>query len=102
MKTNIHIEVELNSMIRFIIHCFLLTLQPRIYHIDPVIEDFSNLISLAGITALLIPSMNFKNVNKQCQEDKDCFGNKKCCQLNYEKFCCHPEKYIKIKPKLNM
>ena len=46
--------------------------------------------------------MNFKNVNKQCQEDKDCFGNKKCCQLNYEKFCCHPEKYIKIKPELNM
>mgnify|MGYP001192649878 CR=1 FL=1 len=89
-------------MIRFILHCFLLTLQPRIFNIDPVVEDFSNLISLAGITALLVPSLRFRNLNKPCEEDKDCFGNRKCCQMYFEKFCCNPEKYVKVEPKLTM
>ena len=87
-------------MFRFLITCFLLTVRRPVFNIDPVLEDFSNLISLAGVTALLFPSMRFRNKNNPCEEDNDCSGAKKCCQLYFEKFCCDPEKYVKMEPKL--
>ena len=88
-------------MFRIFLSCLLFTVRPRIFHIDPVLEDFNNIINLAGITALILPNIRLKNIgNKQCVEDKDCKGNKKCCQLYFQKFCCSPEKYIKIKPNI--
>lgn len=88
-------------MYRFIISCFLLSLQRNIYNIDPVLNDFSNVVSLAGITALLIPNIrNFSQ--KLCITDDDCFGLKKCCYLDKERFCCDPEKYYEINKNFNL
>ena len=88
-------------MYRFIMSCFLLSFQRNIYTIDPVLNDFSNVVSLAGITALLIPRI--KNIGqKSCLTDEDCFGLKKCCYLNSERFCCDPEKYYEINRKFNL
>jgi hypothetical protein len=87
-------------MFRFLLTCFFLTTQPRILNIDPVLEDFSNLINLAGVTALLIPTFRFRNNNNPCEEDIDCSGDKKCCQLYFKKFCCNPDTYVKMEPKL--
>lgn len=88
-------------MYRLLVSCFLLSVQPRIYNIDPVLNDFSNVISLAGITALLLPNIRFGK-NPLCNKDDDCFGVKKCCELNKERFCCDPEKYYQINPKFNL
>jgi hypothetical protein len=60
------------------------------------LEDFSNFVSSAGVTALLVPTLRFRSVSSPCEEDKNCFGAKKCCQLYFEKFCCDPEKYVKM------
>jgi hypothetical protein len=55
----------------------------------------SYLVSRAGVTALHFPTLRFRSGNSACEEDKDYFGAKKCCQLYFEKFRCDPEKYIK-------
>ena len=88
-------------MIRFIITSLLLVGQPRLLRIDPILDEFNNLISLAGITALILPKIRFSNTgNQQYQEDNDSKGNKKCCELYFQKFCCDPEKYVKVKPNI--
>lgn len=88
-------------MIRFIITSLLLVGQPRLLRIDPILDEFNNLITLAGVTALILPKIRFRNSgNQPCQEDKDCRGNKKCCELYFQKFCCDPEKYVKVKPNI--
>ena len=88
-------------MYRLLMSCFLLSFQPRIYNIDPVLNDFSNVVSVAGITALLLPNMRFGKT-RSCNKDDDCFGIKKCCELNNERFCCDPEKYYKINAKFSL
>ena len=82
-------------MLRFLFSCFILTIRPHAMRIDPVLEDFSNLVSLAGVTALLFPTLRFRSGSSPCEEDKDCFGAKKCCQLYFEKFCCDPREICK-------
>lgn len=88
-------------MYRLLMSCFLLSFQPRIYNIDPVLNDFSNVVSVAGITALLLPNIRFGR-NRSCNKDDDCFGIKKCCEMNNERFCCDPEKYYKINAKFSL
>ena len=83
---------------RFLLANFLLIVRPRVQFIDQEIIDFSNLVGLAGMTALLLPNLKFRQ-NKSCNDDNDCFGFKRCCQVYFEKFCCDPDNYIKIEPK---
>ena len=88
-------------MYNLLLSCFFLAIQPRVYNIDPVLNDFSNVVSLAGVTALLLkPSIWFKN--SLCNKDDDCIGIKKCCDLNKQRFCCDPEKYYKITTKFSL
>lgn len=86
-------------MFYFLFVNFLLLARHRMHMIDQELVDFSNLVGLAGLTALVIPNLKFRQ-NKSCNDDSDCFGFKKCCQVYYEKFCCDPDNYIKIEPKL--
>ena len=88
-------------MYRLLMSCFLLSFQPRIYNIGPVLNDFSNVVSLAGITALLLPNLRFGR-SRSCNRDDDCLGIKKCCELNNERFCCDPEKYYEINAKFSL
>ena len=88
-------------MYRLLMNCFLLSFQPIIYNIDPVLNDFSNIVNLAGVTALLLPNIRFGK-NRSCNKDDDCFGIKKCCELNNERFCCDPKKYYEIKAKFSL
>tara|TARA_Y100000813_G_scaffold178202_1_gene145188 strand:+ start:1350 stop:1643 length:294 start_codon:yes stop_codon:yes gene_type:complete len=86
-------------MFQFLLVNFLLLVRPRMHVIDQELIDFSNLVGLAGLTALVIPNLKFRQ-NNSCNDHSDCFGFKKCCQVYYEKFCCDPDNYIKIEPKL--
>lgn len=67
--------------------------------VDQELMDFSNLVGLAGLTALVLPKIKIKKKNN-CNVDEDCIGIQRCCRVYSDTFCCSPNNFVYLEPKL--